>query len=290
MNQIPKKICHPSLLVYLDWNIIIVLGDGKNESLLSALITARDQGHILIVFSSAHIQEADLITENPMAPIGLSASRLRFLSELTKNAYLYNAADAYSPSLRVQDPEIVRQTINEISFAKLAMHAFVNMFGFDQMKLIRQELQLSPTELNNIKPPNVIEQLDRVVTERVAGRSPELAAGFGVRVLLETLLNYFPASADYGIENKMAAAFTGLNFFGFWPDNAKKTTPIASFHDSMHAGNAALCSYFVTEDKALRIKTQAVYELFGVNTKVVDVSGISLVLAGLDAQPSAGPA
>lgn len=277
-------------MVYLDWNIVIALAEGGNESLLAALTAARDKGHILVVFSAAHVQEADLITDNPGASTGLSASRLRFLSELTHNAYLYYAADKCSPCLRVEDPEIVRQTINEVSFANPTMQAFVNMFGFDKMKVFRQELQLSPAELNNIKPPNVIDKLDRTVTKKVSGRFPELTSGFGVRVLLETVVKYFPASADYGIENKMAAAFSGLNFLGFWPDNAKKTTPIASFHDSMHAGNAALCSYFVTEDKALRIKTQAVYELFGVKTEVVDIAEISSVLARLDAQRSAGPA
>jgi hypothetical protein len=290
MDKTTKKICHSSLLVYLDWNIVIALAEGGNESLLAALAAARDKGHILVVFSAAHVQEADLIADNPGAPAGLSVSRLRFLSELTHNAYLYNAADKYSPCLRVEDPEIVRQTINGVSFAKPAMQAFVNMFGFDQMKVFRQELQLSPAELNNIKPPNVIDKLDRTVTEKASGRFPELTSGFGVRALLETVVKYFPASAGYGIENKMAAAFSGLNFLGFWPDNAKKTTPIASFHDSMHAGNAALCSYFVTEDKALRIKTQAVYELFGVETEVVDIAEISSVLASLDAQRSAGPA
>lgn len=284
MNQAKKKICHSSILVYLDWNIVIDLAEEKNEPLLATLVAARNKGNILIVFSVAHVQEADLIADNPAAPMALSASRLQFLSELTRNAYLYNAADAHSPSLRVEDPEVVRQTINEVSFAKPAIQTFVNMFGFEQMKIFRQKLQLSPSELNNIKPPNVIDKLDRVVTKKASEFFPELTSGFGVRVLLETVVKCFPASVDYGIETKMATAFSALNFLGFWPDNAKKTTPIASFNDSMHAGNAALCSYFVTEDKTLRIKTQAVYELFGVETRVVNVAEISSVLAELDAQ------
>jgi len=278
----PKKIFHPSSLVYLDWNVVIAMADGKISTFKDTLTDARDRGNILVVFSAAHVQEADIISDNPAAPAGLSESRLNFLSELTMNSYLYNAADAYSPSLRPETPETVRQTINEVQFAKPAMNGFVNMFGFELMKQFRQELHLSPLELNNIKPPNVVDQLDRIVAEKVSSCSPNIASGFGIRMLLETVLKSFPNSETFGIEHKMAAAFSALNFFGFWPDSAKKTTPVASFHDSMHAGNAALCSYFVTEDKALRIKTLALYELFGVETNVVDIAGMSSALAMID--------
>jgi hypothetical protein len=96
-----NKLFHSSDLVYIDWNIIISLAVGKNPTFLTALTNARDRGQILVVFSAAHIQEADVIADNPASPVGLSESRLGFLSELTMNSYIYNAADAYSPSLRV---------------------------------------------------------------------------------------------------------------------------------------------------------------------------------------------
>jgi len=197
------------------------------------------------------------------------------MRQLTKDAYLYNAGDAKSPRIIRERPEDVRRTINEVPFAKGAMHVLENLFGFDEMRQFRDQLQLSPNELNNIKSPNVINQLDRIINQKVSMRLPQMPAGFGVRYLLEQTLKFYPNPETLGIESKMAAVFTGLNFLGFWPDNPKRTSPLAAFHDSMHAANAAFCDYFVTEDKALRLKTLSVYEFFGIGTKVVDVDEVN---------------
>lgn len=95
--------------------------------------------------------------------------------------YLYNGGNKYSPSIRRESPEDVRRTLIEVPFAKRAMHSFINIFGFDQMKQFRDLVQLSPNELNNIKPPNVIDQLDQIISKKLSGWSPQVPPGFGVR-------------------------------------------------------------------------------------------------------------
>lgn len=269
-----------SRLVYLDWNIIISLADGRLPMLRAALAEAVDIRAIVVPFSATHVQEADHIADGGRAPEGLAESRLRFLSELTEDTYLYNAGDSYSPAIIRQSPEEVRQIVNEVPFAKPAMRGFVDMFGLSTMKGVRNELGLSPNDLNNIKPPGVIAQLDRAIAQKIAGRLPGLPSGFGVRQLLDTALKFYPNSEKLSIDNKIAAVFSGLNSFGFWPDNPKKTTSMAAFFDSMHAANATLCCYFVSEDKALRVKSMAVYELFGFETRVVDVNEITAIING----------
>lgn len=265
-------------LVYLDWNVIISLADGRLPTLRAGLDKAVGRGAILVPFSATHVEEADHIADGGRAPQGLAETRLRFLSELTQDTYLYNAADSHSPAIIKQRPEDVRRTVNEVPFAKPAIHGFTNMFGLDTMKQVRNELKLSPNDLNNIKPPNVIDQLDRAIAQKLSGRSPQLPSGFGVRQLLDTALKLYPNSEKLSIESKMAAVFSGLNSFGFWPDNPKKTSSMAAFFDWMHAANAALCYYFVSEDKALRLKSMAVYEFYGIETRVVDVSEITAIL------------
>ena len=159
------------------------------------------------------------------------------------------------------------------------MRGFINMFGLGVMKQVRNQLELSPNDLNNIKPPNVIDQLDRAIAEKLSERFPQLPPDFGVRQLLDTALKCYPNSERLGIESKMAAVFSSLNSFGFWPDSPRKTSSMAAFFDSMHAANAALCYYFVSEDKTLRLKTMAIYEFFGVGTQVVEVSEITAILS-----------
>lgn len=269
-------------LVYLDWNIIISLADGRLPMLRFALAEAVDRRAIVVPFSATHVQEADHIADGDgsNAPEGLAESRLRFLSELTQDAYLYNAGNSYCPAIIRQNPEEVRRTVNKVPFAKPAMRDFVDMFGLSILKGVRNELRLSPNDLNNIKPPGVIEQLDQAIAQKLAGRFPGLPPGFGVRQLLDTALKFYPNSEKLSINSKIAAVFSGLNSFGFWPDNPKKTTSMAAFFDSMHAANATLCYYFVSEDKALRVKSMAVYELFGFETRVVNVNEIIAILYG----------
>lgn len=257
--------------VYLDWNVIISMADGCLPAFCAALAKATDRGAIVVLFSATHVQEADSISDSERASDGLSERRLQFLSELTKDTYLYNAGDSHSPAIRRESPEVVRRTLNEVPFAKGATHVFLNLFGLDEMKRMRKKLQLNPNDLNNIKPPGVIDQLDEAIFLRLSGWSPELPPGFGIRQLLEKTLQFYPKAETLGVESRMAAVFSMLNSFGFWPDNPKKTSSMAAFFDSMHAANAALCSYFVSEDKALRVKAMAVYEFFGVETQVVSI-------------------
>ena len=265
-------------LVYLDWNVIISMADGHFAEFRAALEEANDKDNILVLFSATHVQEADNITDQERAPEGLSGRRLRFLSELTRNTYLYNAGDQNSPSIRRQGPEDVRKILKEVPFAKELMHDIVNIFDLDQMKKNRDQLQLNPNELNNIKPPGVIAQLDQIVYRKLSALSPQLPPGFGVQQLLEMALKFYPNSSTLGIESKMAAVFSALNSLGFWPDNPKKTSSEAAFYDSMHAANAALCYYFVTEDKALRVKSLAVYEFFDIETRVVNIDEMMVKL------------
>ncbi len=267
-------------LVYPDWNVIISLADGRSPILRAALAEAVDRKAILVPFSATHVQEADYIADVSRAPEGLAESRLRFLSELTQDTYLYNSVDPSSPAITRQTPERVRRTVNEVPFAKPAMRGFVDMFSLSTLKGVRNELGLSPNDLNNIKPPGVIEQLDRAIAQKLAGRFPGLPSGFGVRQLLDTALRLYPNSEKLSIDSKIAAVFSGLNSLGFWPDDPKKTTSMAAFFDSMHAANATFCSYFVSEDKPLRVKSMAVYELFGFETRVVDVNEIIAILNG----------
>jgi len=257
-----------SPLIYLDWNVVISLADGGLPLFLDILVTARKEHAIIIPFSATHVQEANNIADKPSAHHELVESRLQFLSELSNNTYLYNAADVHSPELRIEHPTTVRSTINEVSWAKPIMHDFVNMFGFDAMKQFRKELELEPKELNNIKPPNVIDQLDKIVEEKTKNKYPHSGSGFGVKRLLETSLKYYPDSKNLGLESRMAAVFSSLNFLGFWPDKEKRTNLVAAFNDALHAATASYCDYFVTEDRSLRVKTMAAYEFFEVATNV----------------------
>ena len=64
-------------------------------------------------------------------------------------------------------------------------------------------------------------------------------------------------------------AFSTLNylmdFVCYWRD----TSSVARLYDSSHAYFAHFCDILVTNDKRMRIKTEAVFSYYGISTKVL---------------------
>lgn len=71
-------------LVYLDWNVIILIAEGHRPAFRAALAEAKDKSDILIPFSAAHVEEADNIADQAWAPKELPEKRLQFLSKLSE--------------------------------------------------------------------------------------------------------------------------------------------------------------------------------------------------------------
>lgn len=197
--------------------------------------------------------------------------QLDFLSALTANLYMYEGADVTEPRFIEEHPRDVLGTITEVTFADGIMDAMLR--GLSSPKFLRsnrEQLGIDPSRLNSIEPPNVIDQIDAAVRETLGSKwSEEVASKFGVRQLLATALEHYPSSY-HGFSNKVAAVFSALNSVGFWPDKGKDEAAISGFNDSLHAASAAYTDVLVSNDKRMRIKSAAAYELFGVDTLVLD--------------------
>lgn len=259
---------------YLDWGVIIDLAEKSKKRFENALTQAQNEGSIIIPFSSVHVDEADNIADSIGQEDDFVEQRLQYLSHLAQNTYLYNGPDAEGALLQTYHPHDVRETITAIDWAKSAVNESVSLFGFDMMGEFRDQMGIGPNRLNNVEPPNVIEKIDRQVQEQLRKQHGEEAPDFGVQKLLETAVDAhrLVGQEDLGIESDIAAVFTALNWFGFWPDKEGSTNLVAGFNDSQHAAVAIFCDFFVSDDKALRLKTAAAYEFFGVETVVLSSS------------------
>ncbi|WP_444993911.1 hypothetical protein [Aliikangiella sp. IMCC44359] len=126
---------------------------------------------------------------------------------------------------------------------------------------------IGPKELNNIKPPRVVEKVWEAVSDKLPGEVT-FEKMFGLGPIYEGAL-----SPRNNID-KCNAIYHALNFFGYYRDKGmKKLRRVrASSCDMTHAGNASLCDVLLSGDKDFCIKAQAAYEFLNINTKIIDVS------------------
>ncbi|WP_025538920.1 hypothetical protein [Vibrio parahaemolyticus] len=129
---------------------------------------------------------------------------------------------------------------------------------------------VGPKTLNNIKGPNVINQIWQLLQsefEKHSLESESLEEFFG--------LKFRKYEANFGSEKstveKVNAIYHQLNFIGFHRDSKMQKTARfnASFSDMTHAGLASFCELFFCRDNGLVHKASAAYEFLGINTKIV---------------------
>jgi len=262
-------------IIYLDQNVIIDLEKGDLKQFEQTLLQARENGGLLIPFSSTHIYETNNITGKNRKKF--IQDRLSYISRLTDNLYLNNSQDALEFRLKIVKPEMVYRGITKSPTVQPIMHELLNILSHKDILAFREALTISVSELNNFSPPNVIEQIESYLNKRYIQNYPD-GQGFKLRPYFKMCLELYPGYQKFGLSQKMPGFFSVLNIFGFNPDKKSPKSSIAGFYDSDHAANAAFADYFVTKDKKLEIKSLAAYEFFEVETKVLNVENMSDII------------
>jgi hypothetical protein len=142
----------------------------------------------------------------------------------------------------------------------------------DGISLFREQLSLTPVQLNNIKPPNIIPQIVDVLKER------RVSIGMSTSVE-ESMINEILKDAE-GKNKSIIVQINGLynllNSIGYYSDpQVKKWEKFNAFlSDSHHAGYAAYSQILMSADKRFVKKICAVYEYLGVTTKIYELEKI----------------
>ncbi len=145
----------------------------------------------------------------------------------------------------------------------------LNLITQEHISQIRAMLDIRVDELNNIKPPNIIEKFDQYINQKMKQLDDKNISQFSTKWLLDNVLSGFPDKDKLGIQSYIAAIFKMLNILGFNPDKNTNKSFRAGFHDSEHAAYASSCDYFITDDNKCRIKSLATYEYLDIPTKVI---------------------
>lgn len=240
-----KKIY--DMKVYLDNNIIVSLENGDYQ--LSTFLRLDD---IEYYYSAAHVEELIEGKSNPKISV---ERRLATISELTGANHILNG---------FLDPEFYPKSIREMyALACTPLHSMLrehintstNNFNVDNDRFL-EILKLKRIEVNNINPSDIIQEIDSRMLE---------ADDPAERISVE---EYLKRSEAIG-RSLYCTLFNLLDFACFHKDKPTSHSNIARMHDASHAYCAQLCDVFVSDDKRMRYKTEAVYHYLGVNTRVM---------------------
>ncbi|WP_447636613.1 hypothetical protein [Flavobacterium microcysteis] len=249
--------------IYLDNNIVIDIEDGNYtlEKLLSNIGISKSK----IFYSSVHITEADEM--NAPDKTQKMVKRCRTLTNLTSNNYIHIDTSTHAIHKQVLKPEeiIKRQkywTNNSTSGA--VQKTQLGTVSQEQRIAFRESLGIDPKEINNYTVKEVIEQFE-INKDKFENMSlPEL-----IEMATRAKLGR-PATTV----TKIVATFELLDLIGFWKDIYSTKSDFARAQDSQHCVSASVCDYFISNDKRTRNKSRLVFDIFKINTKVVDSNGV----------------
>ena len=130
------------------------------------------------------------------------------------------------------------------------------------VKQFRDFFNITSSQLNNIKPPNVLQKIYEYVTTKNVNISLSFEQFFQIED--HKILYIF---------QKVNAIYMILNLLGYYPDQKleKLDKHIGSFRDMNHASYACFCDYFFTNDQRLIMKTQCAYQYLGVATQICNL-------------------
>lgn len=257
--------------VYFDSNVIIDMCDGRRPEIREFVLESSKNKTTVFPFSAAQISE---ITKHPISP--QCRERLSFLGKISNNIYFVYSA--YDYEFRTETPNSVYETINEALPELDTNRLFANFFSFDALKSYREKLGLDPIWLNNLSGSDAVKEIDEALYASIpsdikAPRSIKELLVFTQKMTRENFSglwdNLGTTESHMTIGSELQGVFSLLEMFGYWPDSKGVYHKGSRFTDGQHIFNAKHCNILVTNDKGMKNRAEAAYEVLGVNTKVL---------------------
>lgn len=226
--------------LYLDNNILIYIENGKYE--LSQFLSVSDAEYY---YSEIHMDELmnGLDTHPELKDI-----RLKTIGELCGSKYIVPDVAGFKMEIEERLP----QSAFNLSMRFKFIHDQIYLFS-KSMKIEREVflkgLKMNRLDVNNYKPTEILPLLDIKMKENW---------GYGIKEHLEKSV------ANTG-RTVFLTLFNLLDFVCYWHDEDHA----ARLYDSSHAYFAQMCDVLVSNDRRMRIKSEAVYSYLGIKTKVV---------------------
>jgi len=183
--------------------------------------------------------------------------------------------------LRGSYPDLANQLEQQINQMKLDMQSALEKSsrqltehvpdpkGWSGIKDYRASLDIGPKQLNNITPPNVLQQIWDICKTKAPYQELnwELEDFFGIKS------NPIYPDMEYFDYQKVTSIYTHLNMLGYYPDSKphKERRFVAANSDLTHASFGVFTDFLLSRDESFLKKTEAAYEYLGVNTQTLKI-------------------
>jgi hypothetical protein len=258
--------------VYLDSSILIAMCDGRAEDLRQYVEATVERGTHIYPFSADQVSEIAASDDHAQ-----NAKRLDYLERLSFCTYFVNSVTEFG--FKRESPRSVYATLSEVKIFPSVNKLFADCVSHDQQMQARQALGLDPNDLNNLDGVQAVAAIDEALRKRAP--SDNAGAPTSLSQLISLTKTHVVTSfsdqwkrfgqneSDALRSYEILALFSMLDFFGYWPDDVKTYGKGSRFPDSQHTFNASYFDVLVSNDKRMRNRAQAVYEVLGIKTQVM---------------------
>jgi hypothetical protein len=208
----------------------------------------------------------DIASEQVDAFDGLIRSLSAPLAELDHTHPLRAPVEQYLKTLQFQ-----YEQISAVAAAEMAKH-INDSNGQSGVNSYRSTVGVGPKQLNNIKPPQVIEKIWKAHQQLDGYRD----LGYSIEDFLGISANPI-YNREMHVHEQVTAIYNLLNVIGYKVDSGmnKESRHIAAISDAAHAAIGSRAHILLSADKVFVDKVRAIYEFLGVETQILLISRCS---------------
>lgn len=274
--------------IYLDLNTMIYLQEERDAE-LTGLIEKINPSSIEFLFSPAHIEEVAAIVIHHKKSEDLAEERLSFLAKITNETALLPFPRREVDQNYYGGIYLSKESPS-ITYKRVVDQYDLNVIPEEHQKeklkageKYEQETGETANKVNNSDAFLLIENVKAELHEIVNGVWSGLRGTFLEAYLpsvapreedmqFDFLREYFPLH-----EALVEKTFEYLEKIRFYPEGSEDY--LSAVHDNTHAIYAAYCDIFVTNDKKLKKKAEAVFNWLKVKASVLNVKEFKEYLA-----------
>ncbi len=183
--------------------------------------------------------------------------------EADPNSDINAQISAYTTDMKKKHDAAVAQSANE-----LRKHVDDENY-YSGVKNYRDYTGIGPMQLNNIEPPNVIEQIWEAHSELDGYKGNEFSIEQFYGISLNPIYN-----REMFFFERVTSIYNVLNVVGYHPDSKMKKERrfTAAMSDAGHASIGSFADYVFSRDLAFVKKTRACYEFLNIKSQVIEVT------------------
>ncbi len=230
------------------------------EPVYDIMLAATHQTTLKLYGGRSDSSFADIAAEQIIAFGGLIESLKAHLAEIDLTLpHLRAPIEQYIDNLETQYAQVSAMAAGE-------MHKHLSG-GPTQSGVnnYRASVGIGPKELNNIKPPRVIEKIWQAYQQLEGYRD----MGYSIENFLGIAANSL-YGREMHVHEKVTAIYNLLNLIGYMSDSKlnRENRHVAAVSDAAHAAIASHAHILLSADEAFVSKVRAIYEYLGVPTEV----------------------